>query len=153
MKSASTLFAVLASLLVVVGCGGSDDQPSKPSAGPLLHFETGGGFAPRNRELIVQPDGSAELSGSDVESAKFTLSDGELKQLRGALDKTPASQIGTDGEGYCADCFTYSLEYGGEKFSGAETDVSDEGGDVIGAISTLIEAHATPIDTPTSSDD
>ncbi|CAN5506909.1 hypothetical protein BH10ACT11_BH10ACT11_11500 [soil metagenome] len=144
MRPQLFLLALAVSALLTGGCGEGGKAPTTPTGDALVHFKTGGGFAPRLREMVVEEDGSALLFGSDTESASFQLSDDELASLRETLDEHPPDEIDSNySGGYCADCFTYSLEYAGGKITGDQDSLSAEAQDVISDISALADAHET----------
>jgi hypothetical protein len=117
-------FRALALVIVVaalVGCGESDpDEPSGEPVltnGALVTYTRTGGVAGLDERLRIEPDGTATIAyGEPVDSEEpFDLSDAELERLTALLeaadfDSTPENPEQTG----CADCFVYTVEYGGK---------------------------------------
>jgi hypothetical protein len=104
-----------------VGCGSSDDEQTT-SGGPvqtngaLVTYTRTGGVGGIDEHLRIEPDGTATLSyGEPANSERsFDLSTDELDRITSLLDAAdlesmPAEPVPTG----CADCFVYTVEYGG----------------------------------------
>ena len=104
--------AIVAAL--VAGCG-DDEQPQPQASGPLVVYERTGGVAGVLERLRIDRDGHAELltGPPEGERASFTLGDAELEQLEAQLEAADLSV--PPGPPGCADCFEYSIVYGGQE--------------------------------------
>ena len=101
------------------GCGSNDDPgpaDPDPTGGALVVYSRSGGVGGIDERLRISSDGEATLSyGPPVESDhSFQLSDAQLTDIQSQLaaadfDSIPANPEPTG----CADCFEYTIEYGG----------------------------------------
>jgi hypothetical protein len=118
--SAFRSLALLVLAATFVGCGDSaettDDEPVLTN-GALVVYSRTGGVAGLDERLRIEPDGTATISyGEPVNTEKpFEISAPELERLRTLLDSadfdaTPENPEQTG----CADCFVYTVEYGGK---------------------------------------
>ena len=112
------LFAVCAA--VVGGCG-SDDEPADDEPvltnGALVTYSRTGGVAGLDERLRIDPDGAATIAyGEPVNTERtFELSGAELDRITSLLDSANFDSMPANPEPTgCADCFVYTVEYGGD---------------------------------------
>jgi hypothetical protein len=139
--------AALVAVLALAGCGGDGDggSPTTPAGGPLVSFHKAGGIAFTKQSLTVQPNGEAELTGTSLKRAAFTLDAEELRRLEAALDEHPIDELEpppTDTG--CADCYSYELEYGGGKYAADDASISAGAREVVAAIDDVIAERGPP---------
>jgi len=93
------------------GAGGGEQAPSL--AGPMT-YERGGGIAGRRDRLIVQPDGTAELTVRD-KTKSIELTDKELAELGRDLEHADVASLPKDSTSKRAvpDTFGYRVTYDG----------------------------------------
>jgi hypothetical protein len=103
-----------------VGCGGSDDESTTGAPvqtnGALVTYTRTGGVGGIDEHLRIEPDGTATLSyGEPANSERsFDLSADELDRITGLLNAADLGSMPANPEPTgCADCFVYTVEYGG----------------------------------------
>ena len=104
-------------LVLLAGCGeddgGGGGEPAPKLTGPMT-YERGGGIAGRRDRLIVQPDGTAELTVRD-KTKSIELTDKELAELGRDLEHADVASLPKDSTSKKAvpDTFGYRVTYGG----------------------------------------
>jgi hypothetical protein len=148
----ATLVLAVGALALGPGCGSEDAPDSEPATtgdGPLVTYSREGGVASMPVELTIDADGSATLvSEFDAQTEDFVLGDAELRALTAELDAADleAFEEPTEPSG-CADCFLYTVTYGGATISYDDTATpSDEIIALVGHLDELASEH-----TPTPS--
>jgi hypothetical protein len=142
------LLAALAALLA--GCGSddtADDGEDDPvlTNGALVTYTRTGGVAGLDERLRINPDETATLSyGEPVNTErKFELTGSQLDEIRSLLDQAdfdsmPASPAPTG----CADCFVYTVEYGGDTVTYDDaTEPSASIAALVAALGELTDSH------------
>ena len=109
-------------LVLLAGCGDDSDDSGSGSGsggkakltGPVT-YERGGGIAGRRDRLIVQPDGSAQLTVQE-KTKPIRLTDAELAKLRSDLADTDLGSVPKDStaDRPVPDAFGYRVSYGGD---------------------------------------
>ena len=96
MLTRMTILAGLA-LVLLAGCGSDDEgggggsEPAATLAGPVT-YERGGGIAGRRDRLVVQPDGSAELTVRE-KTTQVTVPDKDLATLARDLESAELASL------------------------------------------------------------
>ena len=104
-------------LVLLAGCGDDDGggggEPAARLTGPVT-YERGGGIAGRRDRLIVQPDGTAELTVRD-KTKSIELTDKELAELGRDLEHADVASLPKDSTSKkpVPDTFGYRVTYGG----------------------------------------
>ena len=140
MKSVP-LAAILVAVTTAAGCGEQEtNQPptQPPPGGPLVTYERSSGLAYTAQRRVVEQDGSASLrvEGYGKSEADFELSGAELDELRAALDE--ASLDGDPGPVTCSDCYSYSIEYGGQAAGFDQTAIPPETEPALGLLEQIV---------------
>lgn len=111
---------VLAAVAALAGCGASDDQPETTGTtqtnGALVTYTRTGGVGGVDETLRIEPDGSATLTIGEPQNTHndFELSSSELERIQSLLDAADLEAMPTNPQPTgCADCFVYTVEYGG----------------------------------------
>jgi hypothetical protein len=111
---------VLATVTVLAGCGSSDDQSTTggpvQTNGALVTYTRTGGVGGIDEHLRIEPDGTATLSYGEPSNSErsFELTPTELDRINSLLDAADLDSMPTDPQPTgCADCFEYTVEYGG----------------------------------------
>ena len=136
--------------LAAAGCGEGDDGPLTHGDGTLLEYSRSGGFSPSIYEVTIDEVGRAVVLAGDVQEQLgrevVQLSDAELDELSELLEENPIdSYPDPDSAEICADCFFYSIAYGGADF---EFDSSSETSDRLDAIRMFLSESSLPPDDP-----
>jgi hypothetical protein len=112
------LLLIAAALLA--GCGGNDDRTEgEPvlSNGALATYTRTGGVGGLDERMRINPDGTATLTyGEPVNTERsFELTGAELDRVRTLLEEADFASMPASPEPTgCADCFVYTVEYGGD---------------------------------------
>ena len=104
-------------LVLLAGCGDDDGAgggEQAPSLTGPMTYERGGGIAGRRDRLIVQPDGTAELTVRD-KTKSIELTDKELAELGRDLEHADVASLPKDSTSKKAvpDTFGYRVTYDG----------------------------------------
>ena len=114
-----TLALALAAAVASPGCG-DDGSGSIPREGTIVEYSRSGGVAGTAYEVTIDADGSGVARfGSaigDLKEEEFTLTEGQVGELRSILKKNPISALPDPGAVVCADCFEYRYAYGGDEY-------------------------------------
>lgn len=151
MKRISTLAIVLAALLAS-GCGEEEACAcSVERTGELLTYERSGGIDPAFYRVEINQEGRAVVESGNYTSEPrrrvVELSEAEVDDLREVLEENPIGEFPeVDPDVICADCFEYSLTYGGATYS-YDNAVPDS--DSLEAVEQAIGELPLPPDTPT----
>ncbi len=143
------LLLLIALTTLLAGCGSDDvkegnDEPVLTN-GALVTYTRTGGVAGLDERLRVEPDGTATLSyGEPVNTERsFELTAAELDRITTLLgeadfDSMPASPEPTG----CADCFVYTVEYGGDTVAYDDaTEASPSISALVAGLGELTDAH------------
>ena len=143
--------ALIASITVLVaGCGGGDGDDGTVESDRLpLVFEREGGFGYTHVILNIDEDGDAELSIDDLQTVEdpieFTLGDQQLADLEQTLEENPIDGFEEpNGNGVCADCYSYRLAYGGETYEATDADVDPDATELLETLGAIAEDHRPP---------
>ena len=148
MVMRAALAILLGSAVIGAGCGDEADQTetTPPDDGPLVTYDRSGGLAYSAQRLVVEGDGAASLVVEGYERVKPTeleLSQAELDELRAALEE--ATLESDPGPVTCSDCYSYSIEYGGEQASFDQTAIPPATEPAIGLLEQIV-ARESPAD-------
>jgi hypothetical protein len=139
---------VLAVGVLISGCGDSDDattQATVQTDGSLLTYTRTGGVGGIDERLRIDPDGTATLSYGEPANTRneFELTDAQLDEIQALLDGADFDATPTDPEQTgCADCFVYTLTYGGHTVTYDDATQPPSGvGELVSSLGELAEAH------------
>jgi hypothetical protein len=128
----------------VAGAASSELPPAREFA---LTYERSGGLAASTELLRVAPRGFAVAESSGTRAGegrvRFRLGGRRIRSLQRGLRAADLGSISTP-KGGCADCYIYSLTYGGTSIELAETEVPARLQAVIDEIEAVIAAHTVP---------
>ena len=123
MKALTALMLILA--LALLGCGSSEDGDGAAT----IAYETGGGMTGQGYRIEIEPGGAATLQtyeGTEERLVEFEVPGEELADLNAQLQEADVAALGEELSGDCFDCFSYSLEYGGESAAADSATMDDE---------------------------
>ena len=111
-------------LLVASGCGGGDDGTDESSSARLsgeLRYVRDGGFAGDHDELVIAPDGHAQVTRLRGHDASFELTRQEIAKVAAAVQGAKLDELDPKSTSPkpVPDAFVYTVSYGGQKI---ETD-------------------------------
>jgi hypothetical protein len=112
----------LAAGILVTGCGSADDTSTQrpvQTDGSLVTYTRTGGVGGVDEHLRIDPDGAATLSyGEPTNSSRtFDLTAQQLDQIQTLLDAADLDSAPAPQPTGCADCFVYTVEYGGRSYT------------------------------------
>jgi hypothetical protein len=140
---------LLAAGIFVAGCGSSSGDPTTQGTvqtdGSLVNYTRTGGVGGVDERLRIDPDGSATLSYGEPANTQntFDLTDEELDRVRNLLDGADfdPTSAGPKQTG-CADCFIYTIEYGGHTVTYDDASQPPAGvGQLVTSLGDLAQAH------------
>lgn len=152
VRIAKTAAAALAVAVGLGACGSSDSSSdgtttTEPDRAGLIAYAVTGGIAGISERLVIEVDGNATLvSGfkpGQQSTARFTLPDAELNDLRDKLEAADLPSLPKSPETGCADCFEYTLTYDGTTYAADDVSIAARTDPVIQALNRLIANHAT----------
>ncbi len=133
-------------LLTLPACAPATlNAPADVPTGPLIDYQRSGGFAGLQDHLVIQVDGSAQLTRKGAER-RFSLSQAELEQLTAALEKARFAELreeylpSTQG----ADLFDYVVTFRGHRVHTQDTAVPEALRPALNALNEIISRHAQP---------
>jgi len=141
----ATLKLVVVVLLasVLVGCG-EESLADDPAIG-TIEYGRGGGFAGIGERLRVEPNGSAEFvveRGIDPpDRYEFSLDSESLAELDDLLAEYPLDSVPEPRGSECADCFGYSISYGGAGVSGDDTTFPEAAEPPLAALADVVDKN------------
>jgi hypothetical protein len=166
-KWSATLIFVAVLCVAPTGCGGQAPAPGGPTtpAGsvapsgsaapsgsvapsgstvpgtPLVRFDKQGGIAGVDERLVIQPDGSFDITGRG--SARHgVLSPQELTGLRQVLEASRFAEIpAVNPTGGVADAFTYHVVYAGNQVVAVDGGVPTSLGPVLAELDRILQLH------------
>ena len=111
-------------LLVASGCGAGDDGTDESSSARLsaeLRYVRDGGFAGDHDELVIAPDGRAQVTRLRGRDASFELSRQEIAKVAEAVAGAKLDELNPKSTSSkpVPDAFVYTVSYRGRK---VETD-------------------------------
>lgn len=134
-------------LALVAGC--ADDEAPLPTEGTLLEYTRSGGIAFSLVEVRIDAGGTGVVASGgnpeDMKERRFELTAAQLDELRQTLAENPIDSLPDPGDQVCADCFVYSLAYGGEEYEFDQVADVPEGAS---AVTALLADLPIPDDTP-----
>ena len=138
-----TILAALA-VVLLAGCGSGDDGSGggKASLSGPVTYERGGGLAGRRDRLVVQPDGSAELTVRD-KSKSVKLTGKELDTLASDLESADLGSVPADSTGSkpVPDAFGYRVSYGGDTVTTDGPNMPDELRGLVARLGALVDRY------------
>ena len=144
-EAAWALFVAVSLGLVACGDGG-DSSTGAPSSRPLVTFTVTGGIAGISERLVIDQDGSATLTTgyrpADQSTARFKLSSSELTALTDKLDAAGLDSLPKPKPTGCADCFEYTIAYGGTTYSADDVSLPEHLKQVVEALNHVIKANS-----------
>ena len=119
-----TAMILAIALLVASGCGAGDDGTDESSSARLsgeLRYVRDGGFAGDHDELVIAPDGHAQVTRLRGRDAAFDLSPQEIAKVAEAVDGAKLDELDPKSTSPkpVPDAFVYTVTYRGRK---VETD-------------------------------
>ena len=119
-----TAMILVTALLVASGCGGGDEGADDSSSATLsaeLRYVRDGGFAGDHDELVIAPDGRAQVTRLRGRDAAFDLSPQEIAKVAEAVDGAKLDELDPKSTSPkpVPDAFVYTVSYRGRK---VETD-------------------------------
>jgi hypothetical protein len=143
----SFVVSIFCLVALAAGVGEAAAAPLPPVHDFALSYERGGGLAPSTQSLRVRPGGRAvaESSGGRAGERRvsFHLGARRIRSLQQGLRRAHLGSI-PPGKGGCADCFLYSITYGGMTVVLEEVDVPPRLAAVFGQIEAIISSHTIP---------
>ncbi len=144
------LLMVGLALVLLAGCGSDDGGGGggggggeKPATltGPLI-YERGGGIAGRRDRLIVQPDGSAELTVRE-KTKPIRLKDAELDKIGRDLEQADLPSVPPDSTSKkpVPDSFGYRVKYDGTTITTDDPAMPDKLRGLVGGLGALVERY------------
>jgi hypothetical protein len=139
-----TILAGLA-LVLLGGCGSDDEggggggEPAAQLTGPLT-YERGGGIAGRRDRLVVQPDGSAQLTVRE-KTTQVKVPGNELDTLARDLEKANLASLPRDSttKPPVPDTFAYRVSYDGSTVTTDDPGMPDGLGRLVARLGALVE--------------
>lgn len=138
---------LLAAGIFATGCGSSnDDSTEQPvqTDGSLVSYTRTGGVGGVDEHLRIDPDGTATLSyGEPTNSSRtFHLTTEQLDRMQTLLDVAGLGSAAAPQPTGCADCFVYTVEYGGHTYTYDDSAPPPVAvGELVSALGDLAEAH------------
>ena len=117
------------------------DTPPAPAAAhsTLVTFHRSGGFAGFDDRVTVKRDRRVTVRSRGAAARHTRLSKAAMRKLRRALEAARLDQPPPQGPpSGCADCFVYSIAYGGHRVELSEDRVPDRMRPAINRLSRLI---------------
>jgi hypothetical protein len=119
-----TAMILAIALLVASGCGEGDDGTDEPSSARLsaeLRYVRDGGFAGDHDELVIAPDGHAQVTRLRGRDASFELTRQEIAKVAAAVEGAKLDELDPKSTSPkpVPDAFVYTVSYRGRK---VETD-------------------------------
>ena len=119
-----TAMILAIALLVASGCGSGDDGTDESSSARLsaeLRYVRDGGFAGDHDELVIAPDGHAQVTRLRGRDAAFELSRAEIAKVAEAVEGAKLDELDPTSTSPkpVPDAFVYTVSYRGKK---VETD-------------------------------
>jgi hypothetical protein len=119
-----TAMILAIALLVGTGCGAGDDGTDQSSTARLsaeLRYVRDGGFAGDHDELVIAPDGHAQVTRLRGRDASFELSRQEIATVAEAVDGAKLDELNPKSTSPkpVPDAFVYTVSYRGHR---VETD-------------------------------
>jgi hypothetical protein len=146
-----TIWFMLLGLLAAtaVGCGNSDDEETTggpvETNGALVIYTRTGGVGGIDERLRIDPDGAATLSYGEPTNSQnsFQLSEADLDRITTLLEAADLDSMPSQPEPTgCADCFVYTVEYGGRTVTYDDaTPPAASVGELVTGLGELAEAH------------
>jgi len=144
MLTRMTILAGLA-LVLLAGCGAEDEgggggsEPAATLAGPVT-YERGGGIAGRRDRLVVQPDGSAELTVRE-KTTQVTIPDKDLARLARDLESAELASLPRNSttKPPVPDTFAYRVSYDGSTVTTDDPGMPDQLGGLVTRLGALVE--------------
>ncbi len=152
IKAVNALRAlVLATVTVLAGCGSSADESTSTTGAPvqtngaLVTYTRTGGVGGIDEHLRIEPNGAATLSyGEPTNSSRsFDLTPTELDHINSLLDAADLDSMPANPQPTaCADCFVYTVEYGGRTITYDDASPPPQSvGELVNGLGDLASAH------------
>lgn len=133
-------------LVLLAGCGddggsGGGGGEQETLTGPVT-YERGGGIAGRRDRLIVQPDGTAELTVRE-KTKSVQLTDGELAKLGRELEGADLGSVPPNSTSKQAvpDAFGYRVIYDGKTVTTDDPAMPDKLRGLVAGLGALVERY------------
>jgi len=148
ISSKGTACLALSVTLGLAACG--DGGPTtvseaKPEITKLaVTYSVSGGIAGISEQLVVQPDGQADLTSGSRQgrsTGHFQLADAEFANLKDKLDAAGLDSLPKPKPTGCADCFEYKIGYGNTTYSADEASLPGRLAPAIAALNDVVAAH------------
>lgn len=143
------ILCLAAVALFAAGCGSSaepgDSDGPVQTDGSLVTYSRTGGVAGLDERLRINPDGTATLAyGEPVDTEReFELTSAERERITSLLEEADFDSMPANpGPTGCADCFVYTVEYGGESVT--YDDVAEPSASIaalVAALGELTDSH------------
>lgn len=146
-RCVSGLLCALAALaLGPAACGSGPSEGPEPSSGPLVVYAKSGGLSGVFEGLQIERGGAARVTiGTGGTPREFRLDDDELGELEAALAEADLEAIEAPVDTGCGDCFEYSIEHDGKRYSYDEiSDPPESVTALVAELDRLVGEHSPP---------
>lgn len=108
--------AALAAILGLAGVGCGDGDTTQADHGKAISYSRSGGIAGLSESLTIADGGGAVLETGyrpQTKTTEFRIAAPDLQELQAGLDRVDVAALDEGPSQACADCFVYTLTYGG----------------------------------------
>ena len=142
-----TAMILAIALLVASGCGAGDDGTDESSSARLsaeLRYVRDGGFAGDHDELVIAPDGRAQVTRLRGRDASFELSREEIAKVAEAVESAKLDELNPKSTSPkpVPDAFVYTVSYRGRKVETDDAAMPDSLAPLRQQLDLLVTKHA-----------